>query len=154
MVKAFALLLALGCTHVVEIPRVVTVVVPYVAVLPLEAERDSTMLGKQRCDLNGNPTVFVDTTQTPETQRWILTHEAIHVAQTRVHGGCKAFGERYRDDANFRLMVESEAFCQVALAQQAAGVKVWPDRRDIIWRLQFRYGLLVLPDSIEKAVRC
>lgn len=144
-------------------PYVVTVVVPYAAILPITDTSDHS-LGHTFCDLAGQPYRTVSMRLSVEDVQWVVLHENIHVVQMREHeGGCFGFAMHYRTDESFRLQMEADAFCGTYTAQVAAGVPPTPTLLHIVVNLMSR------PDSLnpnrgypghwtiedaEKAMRC
>jgi hypothetical protein len=153
MVKALVLLaLAVACQPI-EPPRVVTVVVPYTAVLPLDPG-ETNIMGKSGCDMNGAPVIWIHPLLPPEEAQWVLVHERIHITQKYAHGGCLPFMKKYREDRSFRLDMEVEAFCGTYLAQVAAKVPPNPTRDAIEHILHVYYGQIWSAQEVKDAMVC
>ncbi len=134
-------------------PQVVTVVVPSIAILPLDSSDDA--LGRTGCDLMGQPVIFLNGKLTESSKSWVLVHERIHVAQVRAFkGGCEAFSKKYISDSTFKLRVELEAFCQVYLAQVSLGNKPSPDIQGIVWRIMNKYQSEYTEVEVRKYLDC
>jgi hypothetical protein len=146
---AVLLLAVLACVA----PRVVTVVTPYVSVLPLDSNNTQS-LGQLRCDMANQPVIFVHPRLAPERQAWILTHERIHLEQSRIYGGCRSYYQRMGSDSLFRLAMEGEAFCQVAKAQQSVGAPVEPSYAEAYWLLRTSYYSSYDSVAVVKAMGC
>lgn len=149
--RALALLcLVAGCT----VSRVVTVVQPYVAVLPIEAPDAVSYLGATRCDLQGHPYILVAPNVSEDSAQWILHHERVHILQIESNGGCVKFVRRYASDTVFRLVVEAEAFCGVFVAQRALHLSPSPDFDRIVDLLQHWYGAAYTREAVLDAMPC
>lgn len=149
-----ALAVACGVQQVPAVPHVVTVIQPYVAVVPLAASGGIT-IGQVQCDRGaGYPYIQIDTTLTPEETAAVLIHENIHVAQVRAYGSCRAFAARYEADTTFRLQVEADAYCGTLNAQRAAKRPADPVFDDIVAMLMQNYRARYTRDAVLKALPC
>lgn len=151
MVKSLAVLLlvVLACVA----PRVVTVVQPYTAVLPLDSSNTQS-LGQLRCDMANQPVIFIHPRLSPERQAWILVHERVHLEQSRVYGGCKVYYLRMGTDTLFRLAMEGEAFCQVAKAQRQMNAAIEPSYAEAFWLLRKSYYSDYDSSAVVGALNC
>jgi hypothetical protein len=144
-------------------PYVVTVVVPYAAILPITDTADHS-LGHTLCDLAGQPYRQISPRLSAFGVKWVVLHENIHVAQTRAHeGGCFGFSMHYGHDEAFRLQMEADAFCGVHDAQFASGVTPDPSLAQIVSNLMSRpdslhpdkgYAGTWTIDGVKHAMRC
>lgn len=152
--KALALVIAccaIGCA--VASPRVVTLVVPYVPILPLEPT-NHRWLGAASCDLQGEPVIWLHPALSDEVRPWVLLHERVHIEQMKAFGGCILFDARIKRDSMFRLHVESEAYCNVLEAQRKTHIVPAPSYGSIVRQLAEDYGFTYEPDSVLAAMTC
>lgn len=135
--------------------RVVTMVVPYVAVLPLDVQRDPGLDGRVICDMIGVPVILLRPTLPPEQIPFVMLHEKIHVAQAQAHPrGCIGLRTQMAQDTMYRLQMEAEAFCGVVEAQRRMQVKPEPSVREIVDILATRYYAAYDSTAITAAMRC
>lgn len=156
MVKAFAFLLLAACTRevVVTVPQIVTVPVPYVAIIPVESTDRPNVRGRVECDMVGHPYIRIRRGLPPEVQASTLLHERLHVAQAQAYGSCLRFAARYQQDSLFRLSTESAAYCGVLIAQRAAQMKPDPDFDTIVQILRFEYEAAYTHDLVIATLPC
>lgn len=142
-----------ACASPTPPPRVVTVVVPYVALLPIESFSDFD--GRVRCDLQGNPVIYIRTTMEPEQQAWIIVHERVHVAQSQAYpGGCFGLRDEMARDSMFRLRVEAAAYCETFNAQRVAKVEPRPTFGEIVTILRQYYLAAYDSSAVRSAMPC
>lgn len=156
---AKALLTFLGCLLIgcsaVLMPRVVTVVTPYVPILPMDTLRDPGLMGAVRCDLAGYPVILLKPGMSPADGTATLIHEQIHVAQAQAHrGGCRGLRQQMATDSMFRLAMEADAFCGTFSAQRTVGLIPDPSLGSIIETLRTKYQADYDSSAIVRAMYC
>jgi hypothetical protein len=158
MVKlAKALLTFLACIlvacAVAPMPRVVTVVEPYVSMLPLDPEKNPGLDGRVLCDLMGYPVIFVRLGLSAAQTRAIVVHEKVHAQQAFAHrGGCRGLREEMSRDSMFRLSMEATAFCATLSAQKALREEQDPDYQEIFTILSEKYHAAYEPEAVRSAM--
>lgn len=154
--RAFvALLLCLACVKVVEVPRVVTAVVPYTAMLPLDPRENPGLDGRVICDLAGFPVILVRLGLDRPSTEAVLHHERAHVVQAQNHpGGCVGLRQQMSRDTMYRLVMEADAFCAVSDAQRKVGREPDPSWSEIFDILRTRYDAQYDSAAVVKAMRC
>lgn len=146
--------LLIGCSARL-MPRVVTVVVPYVPILVMDTIREPGLMGAVRCDIGGMPYVLMKPGMSVGDAGFVLTHELIHVEQARAHRqGCRGLRAQMGRDSMFRLAMEADAFCGVYRAQQTIGLKPDPTLATIVETLRQRYHAAYDSAAVLRAMSC
>jgi hypothetical protein len=134
-ITALACLLLGGCRHAASLyePAILRVALP------------EGMAGATRCAENNVPVVWVDSAgQGSVDDLSVQVHERRHTRQAfEFRGGCWPFLYRYREDAEFRVRMELDAYCEqgkwlIAHNRNPRDVWAW-----IAMTMLTRYGTVV-----------
>jgi hypothetical protein len=96
-----------GCARPAQLYRPV----PYVPLMALDSASSND--GETRCDLLGNPVVYIKVREDSVFTKMVMLHEGIHVRQIFAFGSCFGFMDKIKRDGFFRFQMEAEAYCAV-----------------------------------------